>query len=977
MATMASASVIRQIASLFEGDSVTGFSDRQLLERFIAGCDSAGEAAFAAIVNRHGPMVLDVCRQILGDVHHAEDAFQAVFLVLARRARSIRDPDLLGNWLYGAAIRTARCSKLQLDRRRTKEQGDAMRRPGSGLSTGFEPIIPPAEQPAIDREQAEALHDEINRLPTSFRLPVVLCYFEGLTLDEAARRLHCPVGTVGSRLARARDKLRRGLTRRGIVLPGAALGPRSASASISSPLCEVTTRAAIKFAAGQSASRATSASAMSLAQEVLRSMLFHKLRFLGMTLLFVGAVATGAGYCSHSLAMKDELMKAPGEQVPRLAMTPDPRKDQFRTATKTSSTVPGRMIVAGRVLDPAGKPVTGATVDLVARPRKAWVGASADDGHFSLFGIGQSDASGRFHLEVPRTSSGGFQNHSGSFDLMALAAAPGFGVGWAELNPDAQQPGGDIRLRPEQTVRVKLVDLSGLPAAGVEVRVQSIGRETPQQTWDGVSLWPTPPEGLHAWPRTVTTDDQGKLVLSGVGEDLTVRLSVHDLRYARQDLSIETGRQVAKKDKERTIVLEPATIIEGRVITADTGQPVPHAVIAVAASRNQLGGMVNFRYRADDQGRFTANPFPGSYFRVRAFAPDGRPYLVPEVEFAWTKGAIKKLIDIKLPRGILIRGKVTEENTGRLVGNASVQYIPARSRDDVLGGWQATVASKDDGSYQITVPPGKGHLLIFGPTPDYVLKMIGANMLYNGQPGGQRYYAHAIIPYQANDGDQPHEITASLRAGATIQGHVEGPDGQTVTNASLLTTLRIEPTNPYWRGGYQIPVRDGRFEVHGLAAEASTQIFVLDDERQWGAAVELAGKLAGEDLIIRLQPCGQAKARFVGPDGKPVATYQPHVELIATPGPTRFSRSKRDQAELSANAELMGNVDRKRYWNGPHTDVDGRITLPALIPGALYRIVDFSTINDQDKGVQIRKDFTVKPGETLDLGDIVIEKPQQ
>ncbi len=453
---------------------------------------------------------------------------------------------------------------------------------------------------------------------------------------------------------------------------------------------------------------------------------------------------------------------------------------------------------------------------------------------------------------------------------MALAAAPGFGVGWAELNPDAQQPGGDIRLRPEQTVHVKLVDLSGLPAAGVEVRVQSIGRETPERTWDGVSLWPTPPEGLRAWPRTVTTDDQGKLVLSGIGEDLTVRLNVHDLRYARQDLRIETGSQAAAKDKERTIALEPATIIEGRVMAADTGQPVPHAVIAVAASRNQLGGMVNFRYRADDQGRFTANPFPGSYFRVRAFAPDGRPYLVPEVEFAWTKGAIKKLIEIKLPRGILIRGKVTEEKTGRPLGNASVQYIPARSRDDVMGGWQATVASKDDGSYQIAVPPGKGHLLVFGPDtrlrPRGDRGAIGST---TSQPGGQRYYAHAIIPYEAKAGDQPHEISASLRAGVTIKGHVEGPDGQTVTNASLLTTLRIEPTNPYWRGGYQIPVRDGRFEVHGLAAEASTRIFIFDDDRQWGATVELSGKQAGEDLIVRLQPCGQATARFVGPDGKP------------------------------------------------------------------------------------------------------------
>ena len=172
------------------------------------GREPAGEAAFAALVARHGPMVLGVCRQLLGDVQHAEDTFQAVFVVLARKARSIRDPDLLGNWLYGVAIRTARCARQQIARRRRREEGGTMSGSGPGSCDLAEPTAPPADRPAIDREQAEALHGEIDRLPRAFRLPVVLCYFEGLTLDEAARRLRCPAGTLRSRLARAREKLR-------------------------------------------------------------------------------------------------------------------------------------------------------------------------------------------------------------------------------------------------------------------------------------------------------------------------------------------------------------------------------------------------------------------------------------------------------------------------------------------------------------------------------------------------------------------------------------------------------------------------------------------------------------------------------------------------------------------------------------------------------------------------------------------------
>ncbi len=195
MSYAASASLARQLGSLFEGGCTSGLSDRQLLGRITARGGPIDEAAFAAIVARHGSMVLGVCRQLLGDHHHAEDAFQAVFLVLARQARSIRDPDRLGAWLYGVAIRTARKARARIDRRRrAEEDGDVATLAADGTAT--------ADRAVLDGEQAEILHGEIDRLPGAFRLPVVLCYFEGLTLDEAAHRLRWPVGTTRSRLAR-------------------------------------------------------------------------------------------------------------------------------------------------------------------------------------------------------------------------------------------------------------------------------------------------------------------------------------------------------------------------------------------------------------------------------------------------------------------------------------------------------------------------------------------------------------------------------------------------------------------------------------------------------------------------------------------------------------------------------------------------------------------------------------------------------
>ena len=132
MTRVSSGSVVGQLESLFEVGSMAGLTDRQLLERYTAGGrEPAGEAAFAALVARHGPMVLHVCRQLLGDFQYAEDTFQAVFVVLARKARSIRDPDLLGNWLYGVALRTARSARQQIDRRRKKEESEPMNRPGA------------------------------------------------------------------------------------------------------------------------------------------------------------------------------------------------------------------------------------------------------------------------------------------------------------------------------------------------------------------------------------------------------------------------------------------------------------------------------------------------------------------------------------------------------------------------------------------------------------------------------------------------------------------------------------------------------------------------------------------------------------------------------------------------------------------------------------------------------------------------------
>lgn len=184
--------------------SVAEPGDGQLLRRFISRRD---EAAFALLVRRHAPMVWGVCRRVLANPHDAEDAFQATFLVLVRKAAAIGRPELLGNWLYGVAYRTARKARAVAARRRAQER-QAATMPAHGPSSAV-----------AAHDLREALDRELNRLPEKYRAPLVLCYLEGLTNEEAARRLGWPVGSMSARLSRGRELLRERMNGRQNALP--------------------------------------------------------------------------------------------------------------------------------------------------------------------------------------------------------------------------------------------------------------------------------------------------------------------------------------------------------------------------------------------------------------------------------------------------------------------------------------------------------------------------------------------------------------------------------------------------------------------------------------------------------------------------------------------------------------------------------------------------------------------------------------
>src|SRR5438067_136623 len=262
--------VIRHLGLAVAARTSAGVPDAQLLERFLARRD---EAAFELLVWRHGKMVLGTCRRLLRDVHEAEDAFQACFLALARRAGSIGRRDSVGGWLHKVAYRLALGAQARRAKRAHREQ------PLSDPTPAVDSPDPASE--AARREVRRALDDEVGRLPDKYRVPFVLCCLEGRSNADAARELGCPLGTVESRLTRARQRLRAGLSRRGVAPTAgllAALPGPDATAFVPAALVASTAKAAALVAAGSATTAGLlSAEVTAMTEGVLRAMLMTKL----------------------------------------------------------------------------------------------------------------------------------------------------------------------------------------------------------------------------------------------------------------------------------------------------------------------------------------------------------------------------------------------------------------------------------------------------------------------------------------------------------------------------------------------------------------------------------------------------------------------------------------------------------------------------------------------------------------------------
>ena len=301
---------------LWTSGTLIGLTDAQLLDRFVNGGTEAAEAAFRELLDRHGSLVMGVCRQIVRRPQDAEDAFQATFLVLVRKARSIRVGDSLAPWLYAVAYRTAHRARASASRYRTGSDPDE--------KTAGATDAPPAG--SFDRDTRPMLHEELARLPDKYRAPIVLCHLEGKSHEEAARLLSWPVGTVSGRLSRGRKLLRERLERRGVSVSSAMLAGRwltGGDAILSPSLVHSLVRVAARLAATAS----LPASVLTLTQGVLNAMYLTKIKTVLLTLAAVVATTGGVAWAVRTAQNGKPARSA----VP--AATPSPRP-QPETAPK-------------------------------------------------------------------------------------------------------------------------------------------------------------------------------------------------------------------------------------------------------------------------------------------------------------------------------------------------------------------------------------------------------------------------------------------------------------------------------------------------------------------------------------------------------------------------------------------------------------------------------------------------------------------
>jgi RNA polymerase sigma factor (sigma-70 family) len=941
--------------------------DRLLLGRFAADND---QAAFAAVVRRHARLVWCACRRVLGEAADAEDAFQATFLVLARRAGSVRWRESAGPWLYGVAHRVSLRARAAAARRRRRERQAA---------APHDTARPPAD--LSWREACAALHEELDRLPEKFRLPLLLCYLEGKSRDEAARELGWSAGAVKGCLERGRCALRRRLERRGlapavgllaagVAVPAAGAVPRTLAATVSAACVTPATVPPRILALACGVARPVSA--------VRRLML--------ATALFAGV---GLGVRAFVAAAPPPPPAAPTakEAPPAAAAKPDAKPDGGRVVA-----------VSGRVVGPDGKPVSGAAVYLPVLPGGApnpWRAEEEFPEGTVCPRRATAGPDGTFRFTLPLTRG----------DVTVgdiLAAADGYGPGYAFAGYPLPDRVADltIRLKPDDApVRGRLLGPEGRPAAGLKVSLLRLEEPADGDLAAYLKDYRQSPSRAagrcyhrFADPPVVPAarvGADGRFELRGAGRGRVAVLHVEGLGVATATLRILTTPGLDVRDlptpgrvgdnvpgwthgPDFTHVLGPSRPVVGTARAAGTGKPVAGVRIWAHTWTSP-----SHAYAVTDAaGRYRLEGLPKAAKRVLHLTPpDDSPYVGAAREVPDAEGLAPQTTDFELSRGVVVTGRLTDQATGKPVwGN--VEYVPLPANASFkefpdppgrYGSWNVAVGR--DGRFRLVVLPGWGVLLAHdgdrrsrpAPPPtstDREVLTVDAGGTFQNAYGYRATFLGVGAYRVINPARDAKALTADLDfdRGKSLAGVALDADGKPLTRA-VVRGLESEGSMPE-----QLPAAD--FTVRALAPEETRTLIFRHPEHGLVAGARVRGDTPAP-VRVRLRPAGSAAGRLVDAEGRPLSGYK-----------VRYA---------------YRDAKRQWLWNlGPHhestgdppwtvTDAEGRFRIDGLVPGLAPHVGILSAgKGNWWDGKWLRPaagkepTWEVRSGMTEELGDVVV-----
>jgi RNA polymerase sigma factor (sigma-70 family) len=958
------------LSTLYNLGAAGTLTDGQLLDRFLTRDDPAGsEAAFTALVDRHGAMVLSVCRKVLGDPNDAHDAFQATFLVLVSKAGSIRKRESVGGWLFGIARRVAARARVEGARHRRHLQQLGVDRP-------VYEVDPEGPIPSESGPDFAPLIAEVDRLPERFRAPVVLHYFEGLSTEATAQRLGCARGTVLSRLSRARGRIKSRLERQGIsfaaLLPaGDSLSRWLSPASVPACLSQTTIRAASSLGlAGAAIESVAPAAVATLSRGVARTLVLSKVRVGAVIfLLAVAGVSIGLAATFNP----DE----PRRTISGPEMASPPRG----TVTKSEKPLvdekaPGEPVVfRGKVTDPDGKSLAGAAImlslsspmtDNPTRPRRLAV-------------TGQD---GLFEVAIPPTSLERNEDQSRPVLGPVLSAvATGLGPDWINLDPRKSAEAITLRLRRDDVpIEGRVVSLEGRPLSGLDVTVgyiaelpaELLGRIRENAGKMNPSLWG---EMRNALPidedgpvRPVRTGPDGRFRVTGIGRDrtalvivkgedfepsFTMVLTTADPAYRPIILPGGGGGEQKIEGPRFDLTIAPGRVLEGVVLDVDTRMPIAGAAVSswmVGATKTDAEG--RFLVRGQPKGR-------ENYLNVRV---DGQPYLNVVKSVPDSSGLGPIHLDVTLKRGVWVEGKVTNRATGRPV-KAVVQYYPFRDNPHLKEcpdasflnnnvSDEASFPTDGSGHFRAAALPGGGILTVNASEPGYLTAPpldpeVAGNVLHAANFEFQMHAYQALLPIDVPVGSRLAIPEITLVPGRAQHVQMIGPDGRAVVGANVLN-LQQRSLVGETLGGSEFTF------IHANPGKPET-IVVLQSARSLGATIDLKGD-EPDPIRLVLQPTGTVNGRLVDEDGRP--------------------RSGANLAIMQHFRTHGSSVSSERF-DPIATGPDGRFRIKNLVPGFPYtvEVIKKGEMNQsfRAEGYLNQNRLTIKPAENLDWGDVQVK----